>query len=161
MPAAPSGNIQVNGGSYGEFDECLHIASPINPESDYPQIRGKYCYLAPSSPVPPPGSYTPGEPIDMTLFDLVAEYMNKTDLTKNQKKTSPRFNITAKLEKFKDMREIEKIIQLLIDDTQTDSKFGFGIGLCLPSICHAGDIEKLINKSKCLKHEICFIYICN
>ena len=145
MPSLSSGQLQGIGGAYGEFDECLHIVSPPPKEKDstHPIIKGKYCYINNVSPLPPPGSYKPGEPIDTSLFDIIKTYMSGKKSLSMLDKVKKFHNISEEV----DMNEIYSGISMLIERGSNDSIINYIIGICIPSVCTGEEIAGLINKS--------------
>lgn len=106
----------------GEFDECLSIESEDNKE---PKIYGRYCLLSLVIPYPPQTHGANIEPVD----DLIKEMTS----ARNQSMS----NLLVK-------DYWHRIIDSLILYKGKTARFG----LCLPSTCRVGDVEKAINEGK-------------
>jgi hypothetical protein len=129
----------------GQYDECLIIESPK--QIDKPIIKGQYCALGYANIWPQKASYTPGEPFDETLLNIVNDYLNSSKNFENMRKNPI-------LSQYLDSRQrlqipphiIETELQLNDYMISVDTQMPFG--LCLPTTCKPKDIEYAINKRK-------------
>ena len=128
------------GSNFGEYDECISIESTIEPEK--PTIRGQYCFVKPSLPLPKSNSYRSGEPIDNYLEEMIKKLINSSEKLKSRIPKEYDINNYTLTEE-----SIEKVLS--IGDIIANMSFpGYPIGICIPTTCKPQDIENAINKCK-------------
>ena len=131
----------------GKYDECLSIESPE--EKDKPTIRGQYCTIGMPDILPDSKSYTLGEPLDLSIFDLINEQMNETIKDHKSWPTSRKyFDETGKVHVKPEF--VESYLNSYEFYKNLRQKYGFKtpMGFCLPSACDPKDVEYAINKCK-------------
>ena len=74
MGGIPSGILEGVLSSFGEYNECLEIASP--PDSPIP-IKGQYCLAKPIIPHPDRASVRRGEPLN-NILSIPEQYIDET-----------------------------------------------------------------------------------
>ncbi len=114
----PSGLVEGVISSFGEYYECLDIKSPKN-EENKDIIAGQYCLMKIILPFPSEESYREEEPVIQNTIDN--KYTKETNLEI--------FNIVKN-----GLNPVEGAI--------------YRLGICIPSVCSAHEIETLINRSK-------------
>lgn len=117
----PPGFIEGIQSSFGEFDECLDIKSPVVEEIDR-NFNGKYCLLKVKMPFPSIDSYREGEPVGQQ-FDFKSKLLESYGLTKLS------------------------TIRGMIEGLNIANGAIYSLGICIPSVCTADEIEDTINKS--------------
>jgi hypothetical protein len=117
----PSGLAEGVGSSFGEYYECLDIKSPKNDENK-DIIAGQYCLMKIILPFPSEESYREGEPvIQNTIATRYAKEMNL---------------------------EIFNTVKGIIDSLNLAEGAIYRLGICIPSVCSAHEIETMINRSE-------------
>lgn len=139
MEYVPTGALEGVMSTFGLYEECINIESPMVKWND---IRGKYCMAKIRLPFLNPTFIDPNydyddaehgsqEPRIMTLQDLNT-YHGKKALMKRLNKNFDLLN--NKL----------KILQML----NMFNGSALRIGLCFPSTCSSFELERAINKCK-------------
>jgi hypothetical protein len=117
----PSGLAEGVFSSFGEYYECLDIKSPKN-EENKDIIAGQYCLMKIILPFPSYESYREGEPmIQNTIGNKYAKEVN-----------------------FENFNTVKNFIVGL---NEVEGAF-YRIGICIPSVCSAHEIETMINRSE-------------
>jgi len=117
----PSGLAEGVTSSFGEYYECLDIKSPKN-EENKDIIAGQYCLMKIILPFPSKKSYREGEPV-----------IQNTMGNKYAKETN--------LENFNTIKNI--IFGLNLAEGAV-----YRLGICIPTVCSAHEIETMINRSE-------------
>jgi hypothetical protein len=117
----PSGLAEGVTSSFGEYYECLDIKSPKN-EENKDIIAGQYCLMKIILPFPSKKSYREGEPmIQNTISNKYAKEANLGN-----------FNA----------------IKSIITGLNLAKGAFYRLGICIPSVCSAHEIETMINRSE-------------
>jgi hypothetical protein len=117
----PSGLAEGVTSSFGEYYECLDIKSPKN-EENKDVIAGQYCLMKIILPFPSKESYREGEPvIQNTIGNKYAKEMNLENLN---------------------------TVKTIIDRLNLAKGAVYRLGICIPSVCSAHEIETMINRSE-------------
>jgi hypothetical protein len=117
----PSGLAEGVSSSFGEYYECLNIKSPKN-EENKDIIAGQYCLMKIILPFPSRKSYREGEPV-----------IQNTISNKHAKETN--------LGNFNTVKSI-------ISGLNVVKGAVYRLGICIPSVCSAHEIETMINRSE-------------
>jgi hypothetical protein len=107
--------------SFGEYYECLDIKSPKN-EENKDIIAGQYCLMKIILPFPSEESYREGEPVIQNIIG-----------TQYQKEINKQFSNYVK-SAISGLNLIEGAV--------------YRLGICIPSVCSAHEIETMINRSE-------------
>jgi len=117
----PSGLAEGAASSFGEYYECLDIKSPKS-EEDKDIFAGQYCLMKIILPFPSEESYREGEPvIQNTIGNKYAKEMNL---------------------------EIFNTVKRIIIGLNLAKGAVYRLGICIPSVCSAHEIETMINRSE-------------
>jgi hypothetical protein len=117
----PSGLAEGVSSSFGEYYECLDIKSPKNDENK-DIIAGQYCLMKIILPFPSKESYREGEPVIQNAIDN--KYAKEMNL------------------------EILATVKRIIDRLNLAKGVVYRLGICIPSVCSANEIETMINRSE-------------
>jgi hypothetical protein len=120
----PSGIAEGVVSSFGEYYECLDIKSPKSEENEENKdiIAGQYCLMKIILPFPSEESYREGEPVIQNTID-----------TQYQKEINIQFSNFVK--------SVNVGLNLI------EGAF-YRLGICIPSVCSAHEIETMINRSE-------------
>jgi hypothetical protein len=117
----PSGLAEGVTSSFGEYYECLDIKSPKS-EEDEDIIAGQYCLMKIILPFPSEDSYKDGEPVIQNTIGN--KYAKETNL------------------------EIFNTVKRIIIGLNLAKGAVYRLGICIPSVCSAHEIETMINRSE-------------
>jgi len=106
---------------FGEYDECLHIKSPVYDKKS-PIIRGQYCLMKVILPFP------------------LRESVEETDSLDRGLNVSSKYGNNPLLRKL--------TIRSIIEALNIINGRIYRMGICIPSHCRADQIENMINKSR-------------
>ena len=112
----PSGFINGVFSSFGEYDECLDIESPM--DGSEAVITGKYCLLKPILPMPPMGSLKQNETIVKLNFTF--DWMQNMNF--------------------------DKYVNVILEASNLFNRTFYRMGICMPSTCNSQEVENAINQ---------------
>jgi hypothetical protein len=117
----PSGLAEGVVSSFGEYNECLDIKSPKN-EENKDVIAGQYCLMKIILPFPSKESYREVEPVIQNI--IRNKFAKETNL------------------------EIFSAVKSFIVGLNLAKGAVYRLGICIPSVCSAHEIETMINRSE-------------
>lgn len=126
-----SGFLQGQISSFGEFQNCLSIKSPLLNSNRH--IYGRYCQLQFQSLLPPLKKYHP---------QFETEFRSSETFI-SLEKLSKRLN----LDKY--MSKKMKFVKFASEFDRLHGSKYLRYGVCFPHTCTSVDIARLLNRSKC------------
>jgi len=121
MGSIPNVILDGASSSFGDFDECLEISSPIR--SEEPPIEGKYCLMKIIVPFPKSYSYE-SEESNNRLNEIMKDVLRLNDLS----------NLLT--------------VGKMVSGMNLINGSTFHLGICIPSNCNPKEVENSINQSK-------------
>lgn len=143
MEFVPSGLFEGLLSSFGLYEECLSIESPMVKWND---IRGKYClakvylpFMNPSFPEQSDLEFAEGKSDGSIELSKLSNYAKKKALFE-------RLNVN-----FEMINNKLKLLQMI---NMLNGSY-YRVGLCFPSTCSSSELEQAINKCKCRSIDMC------
>ncbi len=117
----PSGLAEGVTSSFGEYYECLDIKS-LNNEKNEDIIAGQYCLMKIILPFPSTEPYREGEPVIQNIIST--RFVKETNLG-----------------------NLNTVKSIIVGLNLVNGAI-YRLGICIPSVCSAHEIETMINRSE-------------
>lgn len=142
MEFVPSGLFDGVMTTFGVYEECINIESPMAKWND---IRGKYCLGKVHLPILNP-SFPTNEELEYESKETSSSPMDLSNINSNviKKFLFSRLNLD-----FDEMNNKLKLLQMI----NVFNGSYYRIGLCFPSTCSSFELERAINKCKSLSRD--------